>query len=67
MIQKKKKKISFDNKKKHIIECCCYGEEWFCDGTVNKSIEGWEARIRKRPCKKKPCPLKKETIRRDDI
>jgi hypothetical protein len=62
MKQEYKAKVKFNTKAMHIAEHCCYGEAYFCDGTVNKSVDGWEERTPKRPCKKKECMLKKETV-----
>lgn len=62
-----KTKVKFETKLKHIAEYCCYGEAYFCDGTVNKSIEGWEDRTPRRPCRKADCILKKETVSEGNI
>ncbi len=44
----------FDFKKRWLTNNCPYGVEYFCDGSVNKSIEGYKVRI---PIKR--CPQRK--------
>ncbi len=35
----------FENRKKLVLTHCPRGKEYYCDGTLNKSIPGWKERL----------------------
>ena len=62
-------KWDFENRKKLVLVHCPRGKEYYCDGTPNKSIDGWKDRkpIGKCPHRKKgKCTYLKKLERRKE-
>lgn len=37
-----KEAVEWQNRKNIVLRRCPRGEEYFCDGSINKSIKGWD-------------------------